>query len=114
MRTPGPWILQDYDEDEQGWGILTQRGIDGYMVAYVPRWPFAAYERDEDNAAFIVRACNSHDKLVEACRLAFAHICEGCSSENGPCADDGPPNGNRCCAAEAGNALRDALKEVEA
>lgn len=60
-HTPTPWRVEA--EPEGGYSI---EGADGESVmidtAYYPVTP------TPENAAFIVRAVNSHDKLVEALR----------------------------------------------
>jgi len=58
-HTPTPWSL-DVDSD----GEYTIRGANRDWVANdTPYYPTAP---NEDDAAFIVKACNSHDRLVEA------------------------------------------------
>lgn len=76
--TPGPWTT---DEDVEHEAVL---GADGVYVAdccicHVKRTTTAC----RANAAFIVRACNAHDALVEALRRAeqklgaYVGVCRG-------------------------------------
>ncbi len=59
-HTPTPWHTKNNETeiaDSRGWRIA-------YVSFEAPR---TADERDA-NAAFIVRACNSHEQLLEACK----------------------------------------------
>jgi len=72
MRTPGPWVVNG--ENSQGYSQICVANPDiGWNVALcLPgsnRDPFK--DEMEANAAFIVRACNAHDDLLEACKEAF-------------------------------------------
>ena len=58
QHTPGPWKVH---------------AVDPYAKPANRRWlinPDVAVCKTEANAEFIVRACNSHDDLLEACQLA--------------------------------------------
>ena len=66
-HTPGPWMrtievdtcyIHEDGGDLEGYGIARTCG--------------QGLECNEANAAFIVRACNCHEELVEACRQAEA------------------------------------------
>lgn len=69
--TPGPWeTVRDNAIRTEIWEMLGHGTMcivfgDGTDVAYCP--PIDG-DNGNANAAFIVRACNSHDRLVEACR----------------------------------------------
>lgn len=54
QHTPGPWHVNGQWIDN----------YDSEPVCHLP--PDATYKNRDANAAFIVRACNSHDALVEA------------------------------------------------
>ncbi len=47
-------------------GTVLVYGKDGYLVADCGRIPVRATQTMQANAAFIVRACNAHDALVNA------------------------------------------------
>mgnify|MGYP003395858616 FL=1 len=67
-HTPTPW-------EYGGNNSRAIYGNDGYEVAkmHLPPLPFGA-DREEmaGNARFIVRACNSHKRLLEACKAIVA------------------------------------------
>lgn len=70
-HTPLPWTWQVEDPDFE-WYLRTPCAIligpDGKpenMLAMV---------EEADDGAFIVRACNNFDALLEACKLAYNHI----------------------------------------
>lgn len=69
-HTPTPWIVSSPDAGETI-TILHDQG-DGYGVAVCSM--DTTNNRDEQNAAFIVRACNSHAALVEALTHARALV----------------------------------------
>ena len=55
-HTPGPWKVKLNLED-------------GFNIARIWELP-----NSQANAEFIVRACNSHDDLLEACKYAFKNL----------------------------------------
>ena len=60
MRTPGPWGTKEgmiYSESDQS----------GKTIAFCD---------NKANADFIVRACNAHDDLMEACHQMWAALDE--------------------------------------
>lgn len=62
-RTPGPW--------RQNVLLVTDKR--GGTIAHCTRWEGATVPKPEvaeANAAFIVRACNAHDELLAALKLA--------------------------------------------
>lgn len=72
-HTPTPWKRGYYPDDIETSG--------GTTIALVPRAIGKVYRISHDisaepdaNAAFIVRACNAHDSLVEAAQLALELI----------------------------------------
>jgi hypothetical protein len=69
-RTPGPWRANFLHEDgfvikRSGWEISTP---DYDVCANIEG---GAPIRKAEDAEFIVRACNSYDELVDACRSAL-------------------------------------------
>ena len=73
-HTPGPWRLNLCDlwiiEDAKGRRVAEMRNDCG------PTAPTRKANDERDsicraNAAFIVEACNSHDELLRACKLAL-------------------------------------------
>lgn len=82
QRTPGPW---KYDAT---WALIL--GPKGEEVAAVHSGGGSDTRRPDwhtawENAAFIIRACNAHDELIEACKAAQHLI-----SEMGMAFDDVP------------------------
>ena len=68
-HTPTPWkvihgkfIIVSCNEEELGYYSIAE------IADVVPKCPTLA------NAEFIVKACNSHEKLVEALKLAQWHL----------------------------------------
>lgn len=77
-RTPGPWVVEEptlwivatnvpkgrmHVADIRGWGYLTGKGDGALGMSYDD-----AFEIQKANAAFIVKAGNSHDDLITALR----------------------------------------------
>jgi len=70
-HTPTPWEVNDDDSgiigtwgpDEDDWGLIC--ATDYAISSSVPE------EQRPANAAFIVKACNAHDELVEALKTAI-------------------------------------------
>lgn len=66
--SPLPWAVDEL-------GAVKSEGqpvvADGFALPVDRR-----NEKARANTAFIVRACNSHDQLVEALRIAYTMICE--------------------------------------
>jgi hypothetical protein len=74
-HTPTPWELKPEEMDKQYIRIRGTKLGGRYKIANVltPVYDGSpAYEADETraNAAFIVRACNSHDPLIKALQEA--------------------------------------------
>lgn len=67
MHTPGPWIVNK-----------TKRSlIDSPTVnRIIAETRGESLEEKRSNAAFIVTACNSHDDLLEACKMLIHFIPE--------------------------------------
>jgi hypothetical protein len=77
-HTPTPWEVQEYGECDDGVGIIGLRTNDGVpyssptngLVAWATLHPTEMDANDptraQANAAFIVKAVNSHDALVKA------------------------------------------------
>jgi len=73
-HTPLPWtLLPDSDglPDSEGW-TLRSNGQD------IMSRPFDCTNSD---AAFIVKACNSHYKMLEACKAALEYMLDDSRSE---------------------------------
>ncbi len=61
-HTPGPWFVGK--KGRTGARVFsTQHGVDGIVCAQI---------ENRANAAFIVRACNSHNALVDVCECLAA------------------------------------------
>lgn len=72
-RTEGPWVVA---EDVFNYRPEI-RDRDGRLIAVVmAHYPMSATTQSA-NAAFIVRACNCHDELVEALKAASVFIRNG-------------------------------------
>ena len=69
-HTPTPWKTEQWVEDVNGlrndWAIWTDtKGINAELASGI-------YE--PANAAFIIKACNAHRKLVEALEIALRYV----------------------------------------
>ena len=65
MHTPTPWIVSDHaGRAARGWIKSVCKGFPERMVAQALGQE--TVEERESNAAFIVKAVNNHQKLVEA------------------------------------------------
>jgi len=70
MRTPGPWETSTIKlANKVEWDICGSDG--GDIIA-----DLMGCENAKANAAFIVRACNAHDDLMEACHQMWAALDE--------------------------------------
>ena len=72
-HTPGPWIVGQsiVGQSNEYPYIYAAKVVDDQRVGK----HVATVNRDreaDDNAAFIVRACNAHEDLLRACRELFA------------------------------------------
>jgi hypothetical protein len=70
-RTPGPWDWIKYD----GRGFVQYFIVDSRGTVIAELSP----PNDDDNAAFIVKACNAHDELVaerDRMQVALRYIAE--------------------------------------
>jgi hypothetical protein len=63
-HTPGPWVAKSGHNQ-------TILGPNGEALAFTS---FGKNIDDKTNAAFIVRACNSHEAMLEALKVAQAII----------------------------------------
>lgn len=63
-RTPTPWRLSDTGRTIHGTGR-------NFQVCTIPAGGVRLSGVDIANGKFIVRACNSHDELLEACKAAL-------------------------------------------
>lgn len=75
-HTPTPWRLATLDESD-GWQdapLILQE--DGCSIGEMSRgFPHVnATAGDRANAEFVVRAVNSHDALLAACKAAIANV----------------------------------------
>ncbi len=95
-HTPTPWHIRDVD-------TYTIRSQHGCEVARAARHHIPADEI-KANAAFIVRAVNAHDALVEALTKAQGHIKCSLNGWFAPYADC------RCPACDGGRLVIAALK----
>lgn len=75
-HTPGPWsadganILYAAPHEDDAFEVIEinapYNSQDRQLIAYIP----AGFGQSQTNAAFIVRACNAHEELVNQLRLA--------------------------------------------
>ena len=72
-HTPLPWAAQPLETGDDAGVSIIGSDLGGLVCASLP-WPSEIdsgdYSRVESNAAFIVRACNSHYQLVSALESA--------------------------------------------
>lgn len=61
-HTPTPWVA---DIDQRDGALCIQSVKDGEVLYYIARM-IGGYRLSDEDAAFIVRACNVHDELVAA------------------------------------------------
>ena len=71
MRTPGPWIQYGRTIGSEVGGRMIVAAIDGTETGSWQLLEFDSPNRKQAMAdlAFIVTACNSHDKLLEALKF---------------------------------------------
>ena len=84
-HTPGPWgfVGDESHPDTERYYVIGAKG--GVGIATTPHRTGPCTATDGANAKFIVRACNSHDRLVEACEAAgdyFAATEFACNTRN--------------------------------
>ena len=76
-HTPLPWAAQPLETGDDVGVSIVGSNLGGLVCASLP-WPSEIdsgdYSRVESNAAFIVRACNSHYQLVDALREAIEEL----------------------------------------
>ena len=92
-HTPTPWLTEpelntEGTHEEDDWTIgVADKDENGetsfYALGQVQAWEFDA-DTTKANAAFIVRACNSHADLREACEKARGIIGLACQCDNDP------------------------------
>lgn len=74
-HTPTPWSIEDGEH-----GSITLSG--GHHIADIPYWDEPGKPQDGwstqgeaiANAAYIVRAVNAHEELLDACKTVVAHF----------------------------------------
>lgn len=66
LHTPTPWRL----ERNKLTGDAKYLMAGNYSVAMF----FQGYDDAENNAQFVLRACNCHDELLAACRALMAYV----------------------------------------
>ena len=67
-RTPGPWYVKDNTVLGQQDNIIAE--CPKYGCSILCEGEIAPQHRAKENAAFIVKACNLHDELVEMLKEA--------------------------------------------
>ncbi len=74
-HTRTPWEAH-YIPSRLGWeiGYCAQLACDAAFVPNSATVGKLEITEAAANAAFIVRACNAHDALLEACKVAFSHL----------------------------------------
>ena len=66
-HTPGKWIAKGgLEGDDMRWGIFTDGPLHYHIATIGNGAPGDSCETEGHNAAFIVKAVNIHDQLVEA------------------------------------------------
>lgn len=124
-HTPLPWAAQPLETGDDAGVSIIGSDLGGLVCASLP-WPSEIdsgdYSRVESNAAFIVRACNSHYQLVEALRGIIDHF--DCSHGNAPGHDhlipgvwdkdvsNGAKGGTKCGWCDQWNEARAALSQA--
>jgi hypothetical protein len=63
-RTKGEWVVDDKKEEGQ---LRCIRSADNGIISVM--WNTYGGDEAKANAAFMVKACNTHDKLVEALKV---------------------------------------------
>ena len=76
-HTPTPWVADPDDREGYEWNIHIIDGQDGHnRICFMSNGP-----ETEANAAFIVKAVNSHDALVEALqKIASLEVTKGAAA----------------------------------
>ena len=69
-HTPEPWSIMR-DPEDGVWITTEHHGDICYMNEYMDK---GRPEEGKANVEFIVQACNSHDELLEACKLAQKYV----------------------------------------
>ena len=75
-HTPGPWKWESNDTDTNLYGPNPKDKYD-YILSIYESVGGGGFPPDEANAAFIVRACNSHYELLEIIQAIFTDINNG-------------------------------------
>ena len=70
-HTPIPWALDEYLLKESIAVINPKENTLKYSCIASVHKTARAKDEAEANAAFIVTACNAHDDLIEACKMAY-------------------------------------------
>jgi hypothetical protein len=102
QRTPGPW------QRKQLYADVDRARVKPWEINDAKGRRIAAGIVEEADAAFIVKACNAHDALVEALRQAQWHI----GTDEDRRAMD-PNDRWRTSTEDAANLIRAALKALE-
>jgi hypothetical protein len=94
-HTPGPYFAAEDYLDVEGWGVFSRQfnPHDNDCVHFV------CQAANEENAAFIVRACNSHYELLSAAKTLCLYLEDLEAAGYGRCLDN--PIYNRAQAAIA-------------
>ena len=76
QHTPGPWTVEEGHIQRDSNGIRYWQITDGQDAIACNQFCYAGYDPavNAANAAFIVRACNSHYRLVEALKACLNFI----------------------------------------
>ena len=72
-RTPGPWKVRR-NIIYVDWFSPNGEEYDKYIARVDPDVQAETYAEMKANAEFIVRACNSHDELLAACKASFEFV----------------------------------------
>ena len=79
-HTKGPWRT-DWLGTDRGW-ILDQES--NYLAEIVTEDDcgfVVSQDQQQANARFIVRACNSHEALLDACKMLLKVLVQDCDAE---------------------------------
>ena len=76
-HTPTPWVYEGRISPS-GWGLTGMWAGDQQVFGDQPGWDSQWEPPRKEDAAFIVRACNSYDQLLAACKAALPVLIEAC------------------------------------
>jgi hypothetical protein len=75
MTSPLPWKVGECSDDQKMILSANDKYVCSVQIWQTPRR--MGYDMEKErlaNAAFIVRACNNHERLISACKKAMAEL----------------------------------------